>query len=100
MNFYIVNEHDKPCARLLTVEHEGLLYYIDGRYKNFAAQTMERATEIRAYGFKVTEVDGGVFEFEKVSPESATYADGQIRRWQGETSFTMLVPGKFPKTHA
>lgn len=90
MKFYIVNDVDRPCERLLAYDNNEWLYYFDEelseRYKHGFSK--ERATPVEAFGMKVTET-GNHYIFEKICSSFAKYNDGSTREWQDETFFTL-----------
>lgn len=92
--FYIVNDFDRPYKRLLCVECDGLLYYLDEslrvQYKaGFNGFDMSNAAPIEDFGFDITE-DGDNLVFTKNRKSEATYkTNGCWRDWQGEFKFSI-----------
>ncbi len=88
--YYIVNEIDKPCERLVMQRVDGGLYYLDPRTRaandaNFI-DCLETATPLEDFGFQIIE-SNGLVRFEKINDSVAKYSNGTIRQWQGEIRF-------------
>lgn len=91
MKYYIVNDIDRPCERLVAVELDGKLNYLDRSLRRYDSMGMGKATPMEDFGFTVTEKDSMV-TFEMTSHSRATYPDGRIRQWQGnERMFTLPI---------
>lgn len=84
--FFIVNETDKPCRRLVAEKREdGLLYYIfeSSSFLHAHPMSADRATPLEDFGFVVYYNDEEkYYQFEKVNRETAQYPDGAKRSWQ------------------
>jgi len=93
MEFYIVNEIDRPYERLVTalIPGKGLRYiHPDLADFPFLAYHEDTATSLRAFGFEWIK-KGDVYTFHKVRPEVAKYRNGDPRHWQGRPTFSLLV---------
>ena len=56
--FFIVNDHDRPCKRLLCVMTGAKLKYIDPGYESFGAMDDDEATPLEDFGFDVQRITG------------------------------------------
>ncbi len=87
--FYIVNNHDRPCKRLLCIINRAKLEYLDPHYKSYRAMGLEKATRLEDFGFQIDRITDSLFECTRTSEGTATYSDGTPRRWQGSNTFQL-----------
>ena len=96
MKFYIVNEYDRPCERLLAVNKGDQLYYIHPAFEK-AHEGYRRgmsnscATPIEDFGVEL-KVENGKIHGEKRRESKASYPRGGTRQWQGSLSFSFDLP--------
>ena len=87
MNFFIINDFDRPYEKLVTLEEDGMLEYIHPENKNCAPmKSCKESTNIKDFGFDVFVVDG-VARFVQTRESTAAYRDGRARSWQGAKEF-------------
>lgn len=93
--YAIVNDVDCPERRLVTQMVGGKHFYMarheeGGILKRFDGMTPTQPTFIEDFGFKTEPVEGSNrIRFTKTKQSTATYRDGSLRRWQGETEFEL-----------
>lgn len=93
MEYYIVNEIDRPCERLVTVERDGLLYYIHPDLVHHkGGMSKEQATRVEDFGITVRESGRCAF-FTQTKKSRVLYSEGGVREWQGSESFIIIVHG-------
>ena len=103
MNFYIVNDFDRPDERHVVqiVGKNKKHGYPEGEYihdslTDWCKKSGHRlcvrksSTPLSAFGFDLT-IDDGYATFTLVSGSVARYRDGRPRRWQGRSSFTLKL---------
>lgn len=90
MKYCIVNEADRPYSRLVAQIIDGKAYYmsrsIEHHLKQYDGMSIDRATDIEAFGFFVEEKAHTVL-FTKIGDSIAQYPDGSPRQWQGVSVF-------------
>lgn len=99
MKFYIMNDYDKPCERMVVqrvAEYEGE-YIHESEAGGGLVIIDEDSTQMEDFGFLITYTDEEV-HFIKVRPSVARYKDPQmdnrygIRKWQSDvTDFTLKL---------
>lgn len=96
-NFYIVNEFDRPCEKLIAeMWADGKLHYVHPELRkggrDYGGMSPDWATSLAEFGVEV-KIENGFFKGEVVRDSSALYEDGGVRRWQGSTSFRFKYLG-------
>lgn len=86
--FYIVNECDRPCARLIAERiQDGKLSYINTELrKQYPSMSMKYATPLESFGIEFI-ISGGFLIGGLIRDSKAKYRDGGARHWQGGDSF-------------
>jgi len=96
MEFYIVNEFDKPCPRHVTqLIGDSRLDYIHTdlrgwEKKNGVMVLSNESTNLKDFGFTVR-INQNMAIFTQTSESIATYCDGTPRRWQDTTNFQLQI---------
>lgn len=85
--FYIVNDYDCPCKRLLCIMVGVKLKYIDPGYQSYDAMDTDEATPLKDFGFQIVSITDSLYQCRRTSDGIATYRDGKPRQWQGEEAF-------------
>lgn len=89
--YVIIDDIDAPEPRMVCqwVPHIGYCYMDRRNNKaDFDGMSGGEATPIEAFGFSVTEDRDGMVRFYRSDkPGTATYSDGEPRRWQSYISF-------------
>jgi hypothetical protein len=92
--YYIVNEYDRPCERMIARLENGRLYYLDPDLRaEFAGGFVPdgRETELSRFGLYLTTYRDNLVGL-KIRSSMVTYQDGKIRHWQGKKSFSIKLP--------
>jgi len=92
MQFFIVNDCDRPSPRHVTYADGDYLFYLHRSLENFGKMTKRHgSTPLEDFGIEAEEIEGGIL-FNKVRPSVATYPDGRPRDWQGAERFILPYP--------
>ena len=91
--FFIVDDCDAPKQRMIAVlSEDGNLYYTHPKLIGHGPMHGRRATNVKEFGFEIEEEESGTYKFTKTSRSTATYPDGQPRRWQDtKMEFTITL---------
>lgn len=99
MNYYIVNEIDRPYKKHVAGEYNGKLYYLwrglESSYKEYDGMGLDRATPIEDFGFEVEERDEPcndvifVQRKESIARYKCRNGEEKIRKWQGDWNFCL-----------
>lgn len=90
----IVNDCDRPCIQLIAhINASGLAGYLNkdikSRVPGYYEPEVTMAT-LEQFGFESRyNTETKDFDFIKLHPSKATYADGRIREWQDKEQFTL-----------
>jgi len=93
--FFIVNQYDRPCERLIAQLRDGKLHYIghgladDKIYRGMSADS---AVPVEDFGIRIS-VENGTLHGIQTGDSLAVYSNGKSRKWQGASSFSMPLPG-------
>jgi len=91
MNFFIINDFDKPYEKLVMVKDGDLLRYIHPENKSCSPVNIcKESTDLKEFGFDIFVVDG-IARFVQSRPSTATYRDGKPRSWQGAKEFEIIL---------
>lgn len=88
--YWIVNQTDKPCERLITEERDGSLFYIHPEMREEwkdQPMSMSDATPLSDFGIQTKQGDGWLVGVCFPNRCTATYPDGKPRKWQGSRIF-------------
>ena len=93
MNFFIVNDTDRPQPSLVAYEREdGKLNYLDRTKKSYDGMDKSRATPLEKFGIDWAPAEENAISFCKNRPSAAAYYSGELRQWQGEAYFSHEMP--------
>lgn len=87
MKFIIVNDVDRPDERHVAQVLDGKAYYIHPDLKHWHALDIHNGTDLKAFGFSF-QYNSNDITFVKTKKETATYANGKLRLWQGSPTFS------------
>ena len=82
IDFYIINEFDKPCRDLIVYRKNDTGKYIDKtKREEYTFNDFSRAVNLQDFGFTILENDL-YYLLEKNKQTIAKYPDGKLRQWQ------------------
>lgn len=93
--FYIVNDIDKPCPRLVAqvIDLKNNMEYLHPELNHWDKGDQpfplsKFSTNLKDFGLDIV-VSGTTAVFKQIRESVATYKDGRPRQWQGDTEFTL-----------
>jgi hypothetical protein len=95
MDFYIVNEIDRPCEQhIAEMRGDGKFYYIHPELrdvKSYHGMTPSKPVKLSDFGIEV-DITGGLFHGIQSGKSIAQYPEsGKTRHWQGLSRFSFRV---------
>ena len=97
--FFIVNQVDRPCERLIAERRGDKLFYVHPELagkKEYHGMSMNDAVDVQDFGFELV-VEGNELRGTQVYDSRAIYPDGKGRRWQGSQQFSIPLPNTKPR---